>query len=133
MLCRQPLQTARFFFRLLGVLNSIADIIHYGQLHMRPLQLFLIAQWSMASQPLCFLVRLNEVFFHHLEWWENEHNLMCGAPLSSPKKSSTLCTDSSTTGWGAWTWTPQEAEDQASSNRLGSQLSRFQSNHSKVG
>ena len=39
-LCRvlrkQPLQTARFLLRLLGVLNSVADIIPYGQLHMRP-------------------------------------------------------------------------------------------------
>ena len=87
---------------------------------MRPLQLFLIAQWSMASQLLSFLVRLNEVFFHHLEWWENEHNLTCGVPLTSPKTSSTLCMDSSTMGWGATldagdsvsgTWTPQEAEE----------------------
>ena len=75
---RQPLQTAHSLFQLLGVLNSVADIIPYGWLHMRPLQLFLIAQWSMASQPLCFLVRFNEVFFRHLEWWENEHNLTCG-------------------------------------------------------
>ena len=84
---------------------------------MRPLQLFFIAQWSMASPPLCFLVKLNEVFFHHLGWWEDRHNLTCGVPLISPK---TLCTDSSTTGWGASldagdsvsrTWTPQEAEE----------------------
>ena len=61
---------------------------------MRPLQLFLIAQWSIASQPLFFLVRLNEVSFHHLEWWENKHNLTCWVPLTSPKTSSTLCTDS---------------------------------------
>ena len=103
---------ACFLLRLLGVLNSVADIIPYGRLHMRPLQLFLIAQWSMASQPLCFLV--------HLEWWENKHNLTCGVPLTSPKTSSTLCTDSLTTGWGATldagdsvsgTWTPQEAEE----------------------
>ena len=117
---RQHLQTARFLLRLLGVLNSVADIIPYGRLHMRPLQLFLIAAWSMASQPLCFLVRLNEVFFHHLEWWENKHNLTCGVPLTSPETSSTLCTDSSTTGWGATldsgdsvsgTWIPQEAKE----------------------
>ena len=89
---------ARFLLWLLGVLNSVADIIPYGQLRMRPLQLFLIAQWSMASQPLCFLVKLNEVFF--LGWWENKHNLTYGVPLTSPQTSSTLCTDSSTTGWG---------------------------------
>ena len=86
---------------------------------MRPLQLFLIAQWSMASQLLCFLVRLNEVFFHHLKWWEDRHNLTCGVPLTSPK-TSTWCMDSLTTGWGATldagdsvsgTWTPQEAEE----------------------
>ena len=41
---RQPLQTACFLRRLLGVLNSVADIIPYGRLHTRPLQLFLIAQ-----------------------------------------------------------------------------------------
>ena len=117
---RQPLQTACFLLRLLGFLNSVANIIPYGRLHMRPLQFFLIAQWSLASQPLCFLVRINEVFFRHLEWWENEHNLTRGVPLTSPITSSTLCTDSSTTDWGATldardsvsgTWTPQEAEE----------------------
>ena len=117
---RQPLETAHFLLRLLGVLNSVADIILYGRLHMRPLQLFLIAQWSMASQPLCFLVKLNEVFFHHLGWWEDRHNLTCRVPLTSPKTSSTLCTNSSTMGWGATldardsvsgTWTPQETEE----------------------
>ena len=30
---RQSLQTARFLLRLLGVLNSVADIIPYGRLH----------------------------------------------------------------------------------------------------
>ena len=95
-------QTARFLLRLLGVLNSVADIIPYGRLHMRPLQLFLIAQWSMASQLLCFLVKLNKVFFHHLRWWEDKHNLTCRVPLTSPKTSSTLCMDSSTTGCWGW-------------------------------
>ena len=46
--------------------------------------IFLIAQWSMASQPFCVLVRLNEVFFHHLWWWEDRHNLTRGVPLTSP-------------------------------------------------
>ena len=117
---RQPIQAAHFLLWLLGVLSSVADIIPYGRLHMRPLQLFLIAQWSIASQPLCFLVRLIEVFFHHLRWWKDRHNLTYGIPLTSPKTSSTLCTDSSTTCWGATpdagdsvsgTWTPQEAEE----------------------
>ena len=114
------LREAHFLLQLLGVLNSVADIIPYGRLHMRPLQLFLIAHWSMASQPLCFLVRLNKVFFHHLGWWEDRHNLTCGVPLTSPKTSSTLCTDSLIMGWGATldagdsvsgTWTLQEAEE----------------------
>ena len=95
-------------------------MIPYGRPHMRPLQLFLITQWSMAPQLLCFLVGLNEVFFHHLEWWEDRHNLTFRFPLTSPKTSSTLCTDSLTMGWGATleagdsvsgTWTPQEAEE----------------------
>ena len=63
---RQPLQAARFLLRLLGVPNSVADIIPYGRLHMRPLQLFLITQWSMVSQPLCFLLTLNEVFVKYV-------------------------------------------------------------------
>ena len=44
---------------------------------MRPLQLFIVAQWSIVSQPLCFLMFLNELFFHHLGWWEDKHNLRC--------------------------------------------------------
>ena len=53
-------------------------------------------------------------------WWEDRHNLTYRVPLTSRKKSSTLCMHSSTTGWGATldtgdsvsgTWTPQEAEE----------------------
>ena len=36
----------------------------------------------MASQLLCFLVKLNKVLFHHLEWWEDGHNLF---PSLHPK------------------------------------------------
>ena len=102
----QPLQTALFLLRLLGVLNSVANIIPYRRLHMRPLQLFLIAQWSMALQPLCFLVGLNEVFFHHLVWWEDRHNLPRRVPLTSPK-SLQHCVQTARPQVGEQPWTPE--------------------------
>ena len=95
---RQPHHMVRFHFRLLGVLNSVANIIPYGRLHMRPLQLFINAQWSMASQPLCFVVKRSLLSPPRVVGRQSQSDMR--VPLTSPKTSSTLGIDSSTTGWG---------------------------------
>ena len=71
-LCRilkkHPCQEARFLLKVLGVMNAVADVIPLGRLHMCPLQLCLLSQWSMSTQPLSCKVFLNSFFQEHLEF-----------------------------------------------------------------
>ena len=98
---KHPLQEARFVLKVLGLMNAIADTIPLGRLHMCPLQLFLISQWSMSTQHLSHRLFLNLVFQDHLLWWTDVSNLRRGKLLHLPKETETLCTDSSLKGWGA--------------------------------
>ena len=104
-LCRilkkHPCQEARFLLKVLGVMNAVADVIPLGRLHMRPLQLYLLSQWSMSTQPLSCKVFLNSFFQEHLSWWNSPENLLEGQLLHLPKETEELCMDSSMTGWGA--------------------------------
>jgi hypothetical protein len=45
-----PSVTARQFSQLLGFLNSLADVVSLGRLHIRPLQFVLQEHWDSASQ-----------------------------------------------------------------------------------
>ena len=42
--------TARQFSQLLGLLNSLADVVQLGHLHIRPLQFYLLEHWTPSSQ-----------------------------------------------------------------------------------
>ena len=103
-LCRilkkHPCQEGRFLLKVLGVMNAVADVIPLGRLHMRPLQLYLLSQWSMSTQPLSCKVFLNSFFQEHLSWWNSPENLLEGQLLHLPKETEELCRDSSMTGWG---------------------------------
>ena len=93
--------TARKFLRLLGLMNSTADVVELGRLHMRPLQFVLLSQWKPFRQPLTDLVLLSDDCRVHLKWWAQEANIMSGVSLALPQTVQTLCTDSSKKGWGA--------------------------------
>ena len=54
LLKKHPLQEARLILKVLGVMNAMADVIPLGRLHIRPLQLYLLSQWSMSTQPLSY-------------------------------------------------------------------------------
>jgi hypothetical protein len=41
--------TARQFSQLLGLLNSLADVVQLGRLHIRPLQFYLLEHWTPSS------------------------------------------------------------------------------------
>ena len=104
-LCRilrkHPCQDACFLLKVLGVLNAVADVIPMGRLHMRPLQLYLLSQWSMSIQHLSYKVFLNSFFQEHLLSWSNPKNFLQKQLLQLPKETKELCTDSSLKGWGA--------------------------------
>ena len=107
---------------------------------MRPLQLCLLSQWSMSTQPLSFRVFLNSKFQEHLLWWTDIHNIRQGKILHLPTETETLCTDSSRMGWHPstqFTWStrsgirPYPKEHQLAGNQ--SHLTSHRSLPSDVG
>jgi hypothetical protein len=64
-----PSVTARQFSQLLSFLNSLADVVPLGRLHIRRLQLFLQEHWDSASQDWEALVPILPVLLPHLDWW----------------------------------------------------------------
>ncbi|XP_021346948.1 uncharacterized protein LOC110446233 [Mizuhopecten yessoensis] len=80
----------RWFLRFLGYLNSLADVVPLGRLHIRPLQLFLLSVWSPVSRQWDVYIPLPESVKESGRWWTLESNVL------------TLYTDASMTGWGAY-------------------------------
>ncbi|XP_071160985.1 uncharacterized protein [Mytilus edulis] len=111
--------TARQFLQLLGLLNSLADVIPLGRLHIRPLQFYLHKLWIAASQEWEALIPITQPLFPHLQWWLVRENVMRGLCLFPQVPSLTLFTDASTLGWGAYlegltisgVWSPDLLEE----------------------
>ncbi|CAG2227331.1 unnamed protein product [Mytilus edulis] len=78
--------TARQFLQLLGLLNSLADVIPLGRLHIRPLQFYLHKLWIAASQEWEALIPITQPLFPHLQWWLVREKCNEG-PMSVPSSS----------------------------------------------
>ena len=111
--------TARFWLSLLGLLNSAVDAIPLGRLHLRPLQIYLLAHWAPTSKDLKALIPVKLDLLHdHQAWWQNRSFTRARMFLDLPDPQTHLFTDASTTGWGAYletvytmgTWTVPEAK-----------------------
>jgi hypothetical protein len=94
--------TARQLSQLLGLLNSLADVVQLGRLHIRPLQFYLLEHWTPSSQDWEASIPILEVLSPYLSWWMQRENVMAGFPLASAVPSLTLFTDISLLGWGAY-------------------------------
>ncbi|XP_069129272.1 uncharacterized protein [Argopecten irradians] len=92
----------RWFLSFLGYLNSLADVVPLGRLHIRPLQMFLLANWVPASREWEAWLPLNQSVKEFARWWTLKDNVLHGVPLSKPAPTMTLFTDASMTGWGAY-------------------------------
>ena len=100
-LSRRTRVQARRLLQLLGLLNSAADQIPYGRLHMRPLQLLLLSQWRPHRDDLEEWVNLPQTLLREVwEFWTSGRRLSQGVPLSPPVPDIVLVTDASLTGWG---------------------------------
>ena len=101
-----PSWTARLFLSLLGLLNSLADFLLLGRLHLRPLQNWLLSRWrpaiSLLDQPLILDQEVHSFLFP----WDSEAELIAGRRLSHPSPSAHLMTDASWMGWGGVFWGP---------------------------
>ena len=91
--------TARSFLSLLGKLSATAVIL--GRLHLRPLQMLLLAQWRPHILPLHHQIKITYNIQYHLNWWNSHQIYLKGVPIKNPLPSHQLFTDASQTGWGA--------------------------------
>ena len=91
---------ARQFLSLLGKLNAAADYIILGRLHLRPLQMSLLAQWKPHIYSLHYQIQISQNIKHHLLWWNNQQRYVMGVPIRSPPPSHQMFTDASLMGWG---------------------------------
>ena len=85
-----PSVTARQFSQLLGYLNSLADVVPLGRLHIRPLQFFLQEHWDSASQDWEALVPILPVLLPHLDRCTRRENVLVGVALLHPVPSITI-------------------------------------------
>lgn len=92
---------ARVMLRLLGLMASCIDLVPWARLHMRPIQLYLLAWWTPAKQTLDYKIPLFSPLKQHLYWWMDRENFFKGVLLEQESAQVTLITDASQSGWGA--------------------------------
>ncbi|XP_021355212.1 uncharacterized protein LOC110451492 [Mizuhopecten yessoensis] len=92
----------RWYLSLLGFLNSLADVVPLGRLHIRPLQMFLLSHWVPASRDWEAFIPLSQSVKEFAQWWTIRNNVLKGVSLHRSSPTMTLYTDASKTGWGAY-------------------------------
>ncbi|XP_021363608.1 uncharacterized protein LOC110456894 [Mizuhopecten yessoensis] len=92
----------RWYLSLLGFLNSLADVVSLGRLHIRPLQMFLLSHWVPASRDWEAFIPLSQSVKEFAQWWTIRNNVLKGVSLHRSSPTMTLYTDASKTGWGAY-------------------------------
>ena len=93
--------SAREFLPLLGQLNAAADFVMLGRLHLRPLQMSLLAQWRPRTLPLQHQIKLTADVLHHLNWWKQHQLYLQGVPMKADPPSHHIFSDASLTGRGS--------------------------------
>ena len=98
-----PASPVALWLHLLGVMASCIGIVPWARLKMRPIQLFLLTQWSPISKDMLTSIQLTSVVKGHLSWWLNPSNISLGVPLAPTPASITMRTDACTSwGWGGY-------------------------------
>ena len=85
---------------LLGLLQSMADQVPLGKLHIRPLYIEIKQQISFGDDPAS-MVTLNPQLSQHLTWWLDPNRIRMGAPMGLFHPQVVLTSDSSDHAWGA--------------------------------
>lgn len=92
--------SAREFLSLLGKLSAASDLVTLGRLHLRPLQMSLLAIWRPHICSLEDKICLTDSIRSQLQWWLNRNLLLQGVPFNLPDPTQFLFTDASSVGWG---------------------------------
>ena len=95
-----PGWTARKLHSLVGLLQFLAPLVHRGRMHLRVVQRWVRARWTQSTGQWSDVIQTDRELVEMITWWTQD-SLYAGVPLQPPQISATLCTDSSTTGWGA--------------------------------
>ena len=74
--------------------------VHFGRLHMRPIQWHLKNNWRVPES-LEKVIPVPKSLHPHLRWWLEESNVLRGQPLHPLKHALQIFTDASKEGWGA--------------------------------
>lgn len=96
----QGQNSAFHYLQLLGLMASCIEIVPYARLHMRPVQLHLLAHWSPASRNYLTQIRITPHLVKHLQWWLLPANMTKGRSLLPWCTTITLTTDASKTMYG---------------------------------
>jgi len=93
--------SARQFLQLLGIMAAMIEVVMHCRLRMRPVQMYLMAFWSLKSKDLSALIPVNHILLQHLLWWKKRENLRQGIPLRVDPPELVITTDASSLhGWG---------------------------------
>ena len=107
--------TPRKLMSFIGTLASLEKTIPMSRIQIRPFQWYLKNHWKFP-QSLDLKIPVKISLLKHLRWWEDQLNLMKGAPLHPTEHNVLIFTDASQKGWGAHLgnlslsglWKPQE-------------------------
>ena len=98
-----PLTTPRQVMHILGLLASTEKLVPQGCLHMRHLQFHLRRHFNCHLKgALDSPFSLDPSVKVHLRLWLLRNNVMAQAPLHPPKYVTSIYTDASAQGWGAY-------------------------------
>ena len=89
------------WLRLLGLMASMVDLVDFGRLRMRPIQLHLLSFYRPIRHQIHHLVPTTPWLVPHLRWWLADANISQGRAFRPPPPSVTVTTDASLLGWGA--------------------------------
>ena len=90
---------ASVWLSLLGMLSSLAHLVHGGRLRMRSLQLCLHQSWDRVDQSA--LIPWSPDCLRDLKWWLHLPHLSQGVSLRQVSPDLDFWSDASDVGWGA--------------------------------
>ena len=88
------------FMFMMGLLTATEKQVHFGRLHMRPIQWHLRINWRVPES-LEKVILIPKSLHPYLKWWLEEENVLQGKPLHPLKHALQIFTDASKEGWGA--------------------------------